>query len=86
MSDTTPQPIAQAPRHSGVSDGAGFLLDALRARPVARRLLSGLSIVLAVMGVGMLAYPFATNLYQDRLQTKLAIQLKAPETKQAYQA
>jgi len=96
VSDTTPQTIpansgtprapGQPPRHSGVSDGAGFLLDSLRARPVARRLLSGLSIVLAVMGVGMLAYPFATNIYQDRLQTKLAIQLKSPEAKKTYQA
>ena len=79
---TTPQ----VRRTSQVSDGAGFLLDALRARPVARRLLSGMSILLAVLGIGLLAYPVYTNLYQSRLQTKLAIQLKAPETKRAYQA
>jgi sortase A len=83
VSETIPQPVG---RTRQMSDGAGFLLDALRARPVARRMLSGLSIVLAVMGVGMLAYPFATNLYQDRLQTKLAIQLESPEAKQAYAA
>jgi sortase A len=65
-------------------DGVGFLLDALRARPVARLMLTGVSVLLAVVGVGMLAYPFATNLYQGRLQTKLAIEFEAPQLKQAY--
>jgi sortase A len=37
----------------------------------ARQALSGLSVLLAVIGVGMLAYPFATNLYQNRLQDGL---------------
>ena len=67
-------------------DGMGFLLDALRARAGARRLLTGASVLLAVVGIGLLAYPFATNVYQGRLQTKLAIEFKKAETKQAYQA
>ena len=71
-------------RTSRFSDGIGFLLDALRARPVARLMLTGLSILLAVVGVGMLAYPFATNLYQGRLQTQLAIEFERPQLKQAY--
>jgi sortase A len=83
MSETSTQPTSR--RTARMSDGAGFLVDALRARPVARRMLSGLSVVLAVIGLGMLAYPFTTNLYQGRLQTKLAIQLKTTETKQAYE-
>jgi sortase A len=70
----------------GLSEGAGFLLDALRTRPVARRMLSGLSVILAVTGVGLLAYPVYTNLYQGRLQTKLAIELNSQETKKAYAA
>jgi sortase A len=75
------------PRRAGrVGEGMGFLLDALRARPAARRMLSGLSALLAVLGVGMLAYPFATNLYQGRLQQKLSIQLASPEIKRAYAA
>jgi sortase A len=88
MSDTTSQTTSgQPPRHTNrMSDGAGFLVDALRARPAARRMLSGLSVVLAVIALGMLAYPFTTNLYQGRLQTKLAIQLKTSEAKQAYAA
>src|SRR5918911_5330764 len=87
MSDTT-SPSTSGPsarQTSRMGDGAGFLVDALRARPVARRMLSGLSIVLAVIALGMLAYPFTTNLYQGRLQSKLAIQLKTDATKQAYE-
>jgi sortase A len=76
----------QTPGQSRLSDGFGFLLDVLRSRPVARKAISGMSIVLAVMGVGMLSYPFATNLYQDRLQTKLAVQLASPDIKKAYVA
>jgi sortase A len=69
-----------------IGDGLGFLVDSLRARPVARRMLSGLSVLLAVVGVGLLAYPFYTNLIQSRLQAKLAIQLSSPELKAAYAA
>lgn len=66
-------------------DGVGFLLDALRSRPVARRLLSGMSLLLAVVGVGMLAFPFATNLWQERLQSRLDRQLASPQLRQSYQ-
>ncbi len=74
----------QPRRHHGLREGAAFFLDSLRARPIFRLTLTGLSILLAVIGVGMLAYPFATNLYQDRLQTKLAIEFERPGLKQAY--
>jgi sortase A len=76
--------LERQPRTHGLRVGAGFLLDAVRARPVARLTLTGLSVLLAVIGVGMLAYPFATNLYQGRLQTKLAIEFERPAIKQAY--
>jgi sortase A len=76
-------------RNSGIqdraADGFGFLVDALRARPVARRILSGMSLLLAVVGIGMLAYPFATNLWQERLQTRLDRQLASPVLRQQYQ-
>ena len=76
-----------APRRSGrLSEGASFLVETLRMRPAARRILSGVSVMLAIFAVGLLAYPLYTNLYQGRLQTKLAIQLKTEETKKAYQA
>ncbi len=76
--------VQSQPRTHGLREGAGFLLDSLRARPIARLTLTGLSVLLAVIGVGMLAYPFATNLYQGRLQTKLAIEFERPALKQAY--
>lgn len=50
----------------------------------ARRALSGLSLLLAVVGVGMLAYPFATNLYQSRLQDRLEDELRSVELRRAY--
>src|SRR5882757_1303837 len=78
---------APAPRRSGrIGDGASFLLETLRARPAARRILSGVSVLLAVFAVGLLAYPMYTNLYQGRLQSKLAIQFNKAQTKQAYVA
>ena len=67
-------------------DGSRFFFDALRSRPVARRILSGFSIITAVIALGMLAYPLYTNYQQDRLQSKLAIQLRSPESKAAYAA
>src|SRR5436309_14805803 len=86
MSVTT-DGAAPAPRRSGrIGDGASFLLETLRARPAARRILSGVSVLLAVFAVGLLAYPMYTNLYQGRLQSKLAIQFKKAETKQHYVA
>jgi sortase A len=87
MSQTGSQPHTAQPDRptTRVGDGAGFLIDALRARPVARRMLSGLSVLLTVIALGMLAYPFTTNLYQGRLQTKLAIQLKTDAAKKAYE-
>jgi sortase A len=75
-----------AHQRTRVGDGLGFLLVALRARPVARRMLSGISVLLAVVGVGLLAYPFYTNVIQSRIQGRLAIQLASPELKAAYAA
>ncbi|MEW6472703.1 MAG: sortase [Actinomycetota bacterium] len=74
-----------APRRSGrLSEGASFLIETLRVRPAARRVLSGVSVLLAIFAIGLLAYPLYTNFYQDRLQAKLAIEFKKPETRQAY--
>ena len=78
---------APAPRQSGrIGEGASFLLETLRARPAARRIMSGVSVLLAIFAVGLLAYPMYTNLYQGRLQSKLAIQFNKDATKKAYVA
>src|SRR5437879_9619279 len=71
----------QTPR---TRDGANFLLDVFRTRPWAKRAVSVVSALLLIGGVAMLAYPFATNLYQNRLQDKLSKQLASPLLKQKY--
>src|SRR5437773_3738443 len=66
------------------SGGGTYILDFFRTRPWAKRAVSVLSALLLVGGVAMLAYPFATNLYQNRLQDKLSKQLASPLLKQKY--
>ncbi|MGH8999484.1 MAG: class E sortase [Acidimicrobiia bacterium] len=68
------------------SRSSGGFTAAAMGRPAVRKAISGLSILLAVVGIGMLAYPFATNLYQGRLQDQLADEIKEPELIKAYQA
>jgi sortase A len=82
---TLPDPPS-AGKSTRLRDGSGFFLESLRSRPVARRLLSGFSIVTAILALGLLAYPLATNFTQDRLQSKLAIQLHSAQNKAAYAA
>ena len=84
MTDT---PLAaESPKDRRFRDGSRFLIDTLRSRPIARRMLSGFSIITAVVAIGMLAYPLYTNYMQDRLQSKLAIQLHSAESKAAYES
>ena len=66
------------------SDALGFLLNALRTRRWARRTLSGLTAVLMILGVGLLSFPFATNLYQSRRQARLERQFASPALETAY--
>jgi sortase A len=74
----TPPPVPESPRPARRLAG-----DALR-RPGGRRALSILSIVLALAGVGMFAYPFATDLWSARIQSKLRTQFNDPNYKDAY--
>lgn len=77
-----------APRHLASApvgtDPLSRLVDVLRRRKWLRRSLSLLSVGLLFGAVGMLGYPFYTNLVQSRLQSKLDRQLASPELKQAY--
>ena len=61
-----------------------MLIDLLRTRRWLRRVLSGLSVLLLLGGVGLVGYPFATNMWQDRIQTRLDEQIASPELQQAY--
>ena len=73
-------PVPETPRPTGRLIG-----DALR-RPGGRRALSVLSLVLALAGVGMFAYPFGTDLYSKRIQSRLRSQFDDAEYIQAYQS
>ncbi len=61
-----------------------MLVELLRAKPWLRRILSGVSILLLVGGVALVGYPFATNVWQDRVQGRLKNQLASPQLEQAY--
>ena len=61
------------------------LIRFLRANPWARRGLSALSGILLVAAVGVLGYPVYTNLYRDRVQSRLDREIASPELKQAYE-
>jgi sortase A len=76
--------MSSTPHSRPKTDALSFLVEALRTRRWARRALSLLSLVLLLVGVGLLGYPFATNLYQDRVQSRLDRQLASPELQQAY--
>jgi sortase A len=56
----------------------------LRANPWARRGLSVLSAVLLLSAVGVLGYPVYTNVYRDRVQSRLDREIASPELQQAY--
>jgi sortase A len=76
----TPPPVPATPRSARRLVG-----DALR-RPGGRRALSVLSIVLALAGIGMFAYPFGTDLWQARIQARLRSDFNDPDYAKAYQA
>lgn len=58
----------------------------LRAHRWARRALSGLSIGLLAAAVGLLGYPFYTNLYQSRRQHTLDSRFASPDLAQRYRS
>lgn len=58
-------------------------VEVLRRRWV-RRTLSVTSILLFLGGIALVGYPFATNMWQDRVQDRLENQMASPGVKQAY--
>lgn len=63
------------------------VLHTLRTRPAARRTLSTLSILLFLVGAGMFAFPFATDIYADHmLQRPLEDQFGTDEFREQYAA
>jgi sortase A len=46
--------------------------------------LSGVSVLLVLGGLALVGYPFATNMWTDRIQERLEDQIASPELQQAY--
>ena len=61
-----------------------MLVELLRAKPWLRRTLSGVSVLLLLGGVALIGYPFATNVWQDRIQGRLRKQFASPQLEQSY--
>lgn len=61
MSVTNDSAAPASQRSRRGRDGTSFLLKALRGSPAGRRMLSGVSVLLAVFALGLLAYPLFTN-------------------------
>jgi sortase A len=68
------------------TDPLGRVVDVLRRRAWMRRSLSGASLVMVVVAVIMLGWPFWTDVYQGRVQQRLDRQLASPSLQQAYKA
>jgi sortase A len=68
------------------TDALGKVVHVLRHRRWLRWSLSGASLAMVVVAVGLLGYPFYTNLYQARVQQRLDRELVSPELEQAYRA
>lgn len=62
----------------------GWLVELLRRQRWLRRSLSFTSVALALVAVGMIGYPFYTNLYADRVQDRLENQFASEELRQQY--
>lgn len=62
----------------------GFLADASRRRPAGRRVLWIAVSVLAIVGVTMISYPFATQVWAKRIQSGKTKQFAGDELLEAY--
>ena len=62
----------------------GRVISVLRRRRWLRHSLSFASVVIGLVAIGMIGYPFYTNLYADRRQDELERQFATDELRQAY--
>ena len=67
-----------------VGSALGVLVDSWRRRPVPRRILTALSVLMLLGGVLLFAWPFLTNLYTDYRQTELVEEFTSPASRRAY--
>ena len=83
-SQPAPVAVPERPPVSFRKDPQGWIVDGLRRRRWLRRSLSLGSLVAFLFAVGVIGYPFYTNLVQSRIQARLDRQLASPELKDAY--
>jgi sortase A len=77
-----PDPVGDDDTGSGT---LSYLVDAARVRPIGRRALSVLSVLLFLAGAGMFAYPLATDVYAERIiQQPLFETLDSAEARESY--
>lgn len=62
----------------------GMVVDSWRRRPVPRRVLAVLSLLMLLGGAVLFAWPFLTNLYTDIRQGQLEDELMSPASRRAY--
>lgn len=79
-----PVPVPARPRVQFRKDPQGWMIDVLRRRKGLRMSLSFGSLFALIFAVGVIGYPFYTNLVQSRIQARLDRQLASPELKEAY--
>ncbi len=79
-----PAHVPDRPRVEFRKDPQGWMVDFLRRRRWLRVSLSLGSVVALIFAVGVIGYPFYTNLVQSRIQARLDRQFATPELKQAY--
>ena len=86
MKRLRPAPVA-VPARPAVSfrkDPQGWIVDVLRRRRWLRLSMSLGSLVAFIFAVGVIGYPFYTNLVQSRIQARLDRQFASAELRQAY--
>jgi sortase A len=76
--------VPMAPAIAFRQDPQGWIIDSLRRRRWLRRTLSLGSLTAFIFAVGVIGYPFYTNLVQSRIQSRLDRQFASSELKQAY--
>ncbi|CAN5704334.1 hypothetical protein BH24ACT3_BH24ACT3_11590 [soil metagenome] len=73
-------PPASSTRHDPLSR----LVEGLRRRRWARWTLSGVAFAMAATAIGVIGYPFYTNVIQNRIQSQLDRQLASSDLRQEY--
>ncbi|MEO7803999.1 MAG: sortase, partial [Actinomycetota bacterium] len=64
-----------------IDEAVSFLMGAWRSRPLSKRVLSAVAVLMAISGSTMLAYPWLTDIYSSRAQSKLSGEFALPDLK-----